>query len=195
MEQFAQVALPVPLAKTFDYRIGDNQRPIIGGRVKVPFGRQHKVGIVMGLSSTASVDASQLKAIDAVLDTQPVWTPGVYNLLHWASRFYHHPLGDAMGAVMPTQLRKGRPATLQQQKWWQITESGQNQPLSGLSRAPKQARVLQLLTHGPATHADLIEQDIGAPVTKNRSRKRLDSPLHTTARCPSLATAFCRDRR
>ncbi|OOF00858.1 primosomal protein N' [Salinivibrio sp. MA351] len=176
MEQFAQVALPVPLAKTFDYRIGENQHPIIGGRVKVPFGRQHKVGIVTGLSATASVDASQLKVLDAVLDTQPVWTPGVYHLLHWASRFYHHPLGDAMGAVMPTLLRKGRPAALQQQKWWQITESGQNQPLSGLSRAPKQARVLQLLTHGPATHADLIEQDIGAPVLKTLAEKGWIAP-------------------
>lgn len=176
MEQFAQVALPVPLAKTFDYRIGDNQHPIIGGRVKVPFGRQHKVGIVTGLSATASVDASQLKVLDAVLDTQPVWTTGVYNLLHWASRFYHHPLGDAMGAVMPTQLRKGRPAALQQQKWWQITESGQNQPLSGLSRAPKQARVLQLLTYGPATHTDLIEQDIGAPVLKTVADKGWITP-------------------
>ncbi|WBA08826.1 primosomal protein N' [Salinivibrio kushneri] len=186
MEQFAQVALPVPLPKTFDYRIADDQHPIIGGRVKVPFGRQHKVGIVTGLSPTASVEASQLKAIDTVLDTQPVWTPAVYNLLQWASRFYHHPLGDAMGAVMPTSLRKGRPATLQQQKWWQITESGQNQPLSGLSRAPKQARVLQLLTHGPAPQADLIEQDIGAPVLKTVAEKGWIAPYSP----PSQANAW-----
>ncbi len=172
MEQFAQVALPVPLAKTFDYRIGDNQRPIIGGRVKVPFGRQHKVGIVTGLSSTASVDASQLKAIDAVLDTQPVWTPGVYNLLHWASRFYHHPLGDAMGAVMPTQLRKGRPATLQQQKMV-ANYRVRTKPTSFGSEPCTQTSPGVAVTHSRPCHSCRLDRTrhrrTGA---KNRSRKK-----------------------
>ncbi|OOF31042.1 primosomal protein N' [Salinivibrio proteolyticus] len=159
MEQFAQVALPVPLAKTFDYRITEHV-PVVGARVKVPFGRQHKVGIVTAITTTPSVAAHQVKAITEVLDDAPLWTPAVYHLLQWASRFYHHPLGDAMGAVMPTLLRKGRPAALKQQKWWQLTEAGQNQPVTGLTRAPKQARVLTLLTHGPTPHADLVEQDI-----------------------------------
>ena len=45
----AQVALPIPLDKCFDYLFLIIYFPVIGGRVSVPFGRQTLTGIVMGI--------------------------------------------------------------------------------------------------------------------------------------------------
>ena len=42
------VALPVPLARTFDYLLPPGMQPVAGARVGVPWGRQHAIGIVPG---------------------------------------------------------------------------------------------------------------------------------------------------
>ncbi|AMG30417.1 primosomal protein N' [Grimontia hollisae] len=161
----AQVALPVPLYKTFDYCIA-GERPVVGGRVRVPFGKQYKVGVVTALTDSSDFPLEQLKPINAVLDTSPLWTPPLYKVLNWASGYYQYPLGDALATVMPGALRKGKPATRERERYWQLTETGKTQPLSSLSRAPKQARVLTLLRHGAMAHSDLLEEDLTAAVLK-----------------------------
>ena len=43
-----QVALPVPLNRTFDYRLPDNMPlPVIGSRVMVPFVKRKARGFVL----------------------------------------------------------------------------------------------------------------------------------------------------
>lgn len=161
----AQVALPVPLHKTFDYRI-TNDVPVVGGRVRVPFGKQYKVGIVTALVNTSEFPFEQIKPINAVLDTSPLWRPSLYKLLNWASRYYQYPLGDALATVMPGHLRKGKPAYREREKLWSLTDAGREQPMSALSRAPKQVRVLTLLRSGAMTHSDLLEQEVSALYSK-----------------------------
>ncbi|MCG6283056.1 primosomal protein N', partial [Vibrio diabolicus] len=87
----ARVALPVPLDKQFDYLIPNHLFPIIGGRVSVPFGRQTLVGVVTALAQESAFPREQLKAIKAVLDSQPVWPETLYRLLQWCSQFYQYP--------------------------------------------------------------------------------------------------------
>ncbi|KXF82759.1 primosomal protein N' [Enterovibrio coralii] len=166
----AQVALPVPLHKTFDYRIA-NEMPVVGGRVRVPFGKQYKVGIVTALTDTSEFPLEQIKPINAVLDTAPLWRPSLYKVLNWASRYYQYPLGDALATVMPGHLRKGKPAIREHEKQWSLTEAGRDQPLTGLTRAPKQARVLQLLRAGAMNHSDVLEQEVTAPTLKTLEEK------------------------
>lgn len=165
MPTIAQVALPVPLHKTFDYRIA-GEMPVIGGRVRVPFGKQYKVGIVIGLSDSSEFPLEQIKPINAVLDDAPLWMPPLYKVLNWASRYYQYPLGDALATVMPGALRKGKPAKRDKEKHWQLTESGQTQPLASLTRAPKQARVLSLLRHGAMSHSALLDEALTGTVLK-----------------------------
>ena len=42
----AHVALPVPLPRTFDYLLPDGMTVKAGCRVRVPFGKQERIGIV-----------------------------------------------------------------------------------------------------------------------------------------------------
>jgi len=167
----AQVALPVPLDKRFDYLIADGQFPVIGGRVSVPFGRQTLVGIVTALVHDSDFSLSQLKRIKQVIDNQPLWPESLYQLLNWCSQFYQYPLGDTLANAMPTLLRKGKAAELASLVEWQLTASGRDQLMVGFGRAVKQAQVMHLLQHGALAHQALIEQEVSSSVLKTLQEK------------------------
>ncbi|EKO3394321.1 primosomal protein N' [Vibrio fluvialis] len=158
----ARVALPVPLDKQFDYLIPSHLFPIIGGRVSVPFGRQTLVGIVTALVQESEFPREQLKAIKAVLDSQPVWPETLYRLLQWCSQFYQYPLGDTLANAMPGALRKGKPADFASSKEWQITERGRDQLMQGFGRAIKQAQVMHLVQSGPVAHQIMLDEEVSS---------------------------------
>lgn len=162
----AHVSLPVPLDRTFDYLIKAGQHPVIGGRVKVPFGRQRLIGIVTKLSNDSEFAREKLKGLDSVLDTASLWAPHLYKLLNWSSTYYQYPLGETLANAMPTWLRKGREASFAALKAWQITELGKNQDLNKLTRAPKQAKTLNLVRHQQCSHEQMLEEDITAATLK-----------------------------
>ena len=162
----AHVSLPVPLDRTFDYLIKAGQHPVIGGRVKVPFGRQRLIGIVTKLSNDSEFAREKLKGLDSVLDTASLWSPHLYKLLNWSSTYYQYPLGETLANAMPAWLRKGREASFATLKAWQITELGKNQDLNKLTRAPKQAKALNLVRHQQCSHEQMLEEDITAATLK-----------------------------
>lgn len=162
----AQVVLPVPLHKTFDYLIG-NQTPVIGARVRVPFGafKQSQIGIVTALLDSSSYPYAQLKTIINVIDDHALWPPSLYKLLLWATGYYQYPLGEALSSVMPGHLRKGKAAARTQEVSWHLSEAGKIQLLA-LPRAAKQAALLTLLKSGPMLQRDLIESEIKTGIIK-----------------------------
>ncbi len=97
-----QIALPVPLPGCFDYVLHGTVAPPRGSRVKVPFGRRTLVGLVHG---HAPSDYPKLKAVQAVLDDEPVMPDELYQLCERAARYYHHPLGEVLNYALPTPLR------------------------------------------------------------------------------------------
>ncbi|MCP3697311.1 MAG: primosomal protein N' [Aliivibrio sp.] len=162
----AHIALPVPLDRIFDYLIKPGQTPAIGGRVKVPFGRQRLIGVVVNLSNESEFSREKLKGIDAVIDNASLWPPHLYKLLNWGSTYYQYPLGETLANAMPAWLRKGREASFAALKAWQITELGKNQDLNKLTRAPKQAKALNLVRHQSCSHEQMLEEEITAATLK-----------------------------
>ncbi|MCG3729610.1 primosomal protein N' [Vibrio cincinnatiensis] len=158
----ARVALPVPLDKQFDYLIPSHLFPLIGGRVLVPFGRQTLVGIVTALVSESDFPLTQLKSIQSVLDTQPLWPDKLYALLQWCSQFYQYPLGETLANALPSALRKGKVAEFAVSKEWRLTELGRNQFMQGFGRAVKQAQVMNLLQVGPLSHQMLLDEGVSS---------------------------------
>ncbi|MEK9784892.1 MAG: primosomal protein N', partial [Gammaproteobacteria bacterium] len=108
-ERIIQVALPVRLRRLFDYRLGDaDSMPPLGARVFVPLQKRKVVGVVCGTSSESSLHPAKLREISKVLDLEPVIPPELFELLIWAARYYHHPIGDVMQAALPVALRRDR---------------------------------------------------------------------------------------
>jgi primosomal protein N' (replication factor Y) len=142
-----QIALDTPLRRVFDYRppaefFAVAGAPRLGVRVRVPFGRQQLIGILVGVTSESAVAAPKLKTALEILDEHPIVDAVTFDLLCWAAEYYHHPIGEVFAAALPVSLRAGQPA-LQKTEWWSLSETGR-QELSTPStrRAPQQRALL-----------------------------------------------------
>lgn len=143
------VALPVPLARTFDYLLPPGMQPVAGARVGVPWGRQHAIGIVTGCSDTSELPLDKLKPIDSVIDTESLFSPSLWRILRWASDYYHYPIGEVLFHALPILLRQGKPAEAAPLWQWFATEEGRATPPESLKRAPKQQQALAALLQRP----------------------------------------------
>lgn len=56
----AHVALPVPLPRTFDYLLPEGMAVKAGCRVRVPFGKQERIGIVAAVSERSELPLDEL---------------------------------------------------------------------------------------------------------------------------------------
>ncbi len=110
--QIARVALDVPLHRFFDYLVPDGEALTaadVGRRVRVPFGRQSKIGIVVDLPSASDFPLDQLKAIEAVLRDLPALPADWFALAQFCSTYYQVPLGEVMLSTLPAGLRRINP--------------------------------------------------------------------------------------
>jgi primosomal protein N' (replication factor Y) len=67
MPSYCEVAMPVPLDRTFTYAVRDGQRPVRGARVIAPFRNEKLIGIVMSVGAIAPADF-EVRYLEAVLD-------------------------------------------------------------------------------------------------------------------------------
>ncbi|ALB72323.1 primosomal protein N' [Cronobacter muytjensii] len=144
----ARVALPVPLARTFDYLLPDTMTAAAGCRVRVPFGRQQRVGVVVAVGEESELPRSELKSVAEVLDGASLYPTTLWRMLLWAADYYHHPVGEVLFHALPVLLRQGKPASPAPLWYWFATEEGRAVELNSLKRSPKQQQALAALRHG-----------------------------------------------
>jgi primosomal protein N' (replication factor Y) len=99
-----EVALPVPLPRTFTYTV-DDAAPAEGSRVRVVFGGRKLIGWMVGPGSEER-DAGQVRAVERVLDDRPSVTPEVLRLCRWIARYYATPLGIVLRTALPAVLSR-----------------------------------------------------------------------------------------
>lgn len=157
------IAVDVPLRKAFDYRLPPDWTGAIpkpGCRITVPFGRSTRVGVLIKVHDHQP--EYSLKAINQVLDSEPVLPGNLLQLLLWASDYYCHPVGEVISTALPRMLRQGKPATPPVDHRWQVT-SGSGDHIQALSRAPKQQAILKYLLSSAAgrSEEELNRQFVG----------------------------------
>ena len=107
----AEVALNVPLRRSFDYLIPQSLRGRVpvGGRVRVPFGhRQQVLGYCVGLKSDSDVPVGKLREIVQSLDGEPIFTERMLQLARWMADYYRCSYGEALHAAVPAAVHSGR---------------------------------------------------------------------------------------
>ena len=177
MKTYFRIAIPTPLRRHFDYLAPANLRektPQIGVRVKVPFGRQTLVGILLEVVYETDVPAQKLKPVIEVLDEQPVFDAELLQLLKWCSLYYHHPIGEVMQNALPVKLRQGAVTHIKGIRRWQLTPEGALVEPQSLKRAAKQIALLADLKQSSSGLLDsqLSEQHVGwRPVMKRLQEK------------------------
>ena len=147
-----ELALPTPLRRRFDYLApaawdAASLRP--GMRLRVPFGRQELVGVLLATKSHSDLPANKLKPALELLDSEPVLDADLLELCCWAADYYQSPLGEALQAALPVLLRQGEPARLAGTVAFALTAEGKGLPEGALKRSPKQAELLRALQQQP----------------------------------------------
>ena len=140
---YADVILPVPLHATFTYAVPETLSVVEGMRVLVPFGRGKKyVGVVDRVHDQLPQDYA-VKAIETVMDEQPIVTTSQLAQWHWISDYYLSPIGDVYKAALPGGLKAEDGYKPKTETYIRLTEQYQNVTalhvaLNVLSRAKNQ---------------------------------------------------------
>ena len=159
-----RVAVPSPLRRLFDYLVPAEMvtdappsalQP--GCRVKVTFGRREVTGLIIECADTSTFALEKLKPVTQLIDVEPLLPASLFRLFIWASRYYQHPIGDALFSTLPTLLRKGALPPEQGQKCWQLSTFGKGLGPDSLKQAPKQRAVIdKLLAEGVVSDEQLV---------------------------------------
>ena len=100
-ERFVQVALPLPLASSYTYRIPETlgDRVVPGARVVVPVRQRELVGIAVDTAAPPSRPV--VRDILAAPDDEPALTPALLAAVEWMAGYYGSPLGLALKCALP----------------------------------------------------------------------------------------------
>ncbi|HRY93323.1 MAG TPA: primosomal protein N' [Myxococcota bacterium] len=161
-----QVAVAAPLRRLFTYLVPEELPAGLqpGQLVEVPFGRGRARGVVLGPAATPE-PGLELKAVDRLVEPEPVLPGPLLATLRWAADYYLVPPGEMLFAALPPLFRQvgagsGELAVLVAR----VAEGVGPEALAGLAgRAPLQARLLGALVQGgPAEVARLEAELAGA---------------------------------
>jgi primosomal protein N' (replication factor Y) len=101
--RLVDVALPIPLFRTFTYSVPDelSARVVPGTRVLVPVRNARAIGVVL---SEGAAPAGEIKPIISVPDEKPVLDSALLETGRWIARHYHAPIGLTLRAMLPAAL-------------------------------------------------------------------------------------------
>jgi primosomal protein N' (replication factor Y) (superfamily II helicase) len=171
--RFCKIAIDTPLRRLFDYRSVIAVQP--GVRVRVPFGRQRMVGVVVALADHTDVAQEKLRDVLEALDAAPVFSATELALLTWAADYYHHPVGEVFAAALPRLLRAGHDAFAPQVVWSATAAAAAALADGQLRRAPRQLALLQRISAAEGFNEDQL--DAALPGWRAAARELLKRQL------------------
>ncbi len=119
---YVDVALPIPIEQVFTYGVPeacitqeDTHGSFIGRRVKVPFGKKLRYGVIVREyhNDTPQFDIKKILQISSLIDKDPILGPEDIARAQWVSDFYFASLGESLACVSPTMKAK-KPRSLAQ---------------------------------------------------------------------------------
>ena len=171
-----QVALPIPLRRSFDYLVDKNKlNPHPGIRVLVPFGKKREqVGLIIKVTNKSKLEEKRLKYIQKTIDDEPLFSERHLELLLWASEYYQHPIGEVVFNSLPVLLRQGKTAKAKADFKWCLSAKANEFDFSSLKRAPNQTRILKLMREYPEgiIYSDLQVLEFNWPSAMNSLVKK-----------------------
>ena len=178
MPAFCDVALPVPLDRTFTYAV-NGSAPVPGARVLVPFAGQRLMGVVVRLHDEKP-EGVDVKGIQQVLDQDELLSSELMQLAGWIAKYYLAPLGEVLRGMLPLS------AEVRRQWVYRIGEQGRRVLYEGAAKgASRRSRlspeeqnreyaVLNYLEDGSAVKPGTLRAALGAikPLLDGMVRKK-----------------------
>jgi primosomal protein N' (replication factor Y) (superfamily II helicase) len=103
MLEFADVAIPVGVRRTFTYQVpaGLRERMIPGVRVLVPFGRKLVTGFVVGVTKSPPGGKFRVRAVQDIIDPDAPLPQDLVETAMWVARRYFTAPGAVLQALLP----------------------------------------------------------------------------------------------
>ena len=143
-ETLVGVAVPVPIRRTFTYRVLSAQRDgiVLGARVRVPFGRRSVKGTVVLWPAPVPDPGVEVKDVEAALPDSPALDAHLLELTRFIADYYLCSWGEAIEAALPPdpRARQRPPRTAVP-----AIPAAPAVPFRELSPTPAQTAVLQKL--------------------------------------------------
>ncbi|MET0357560.1 MAG: primosomal protein N' [Cellvibrio sp.] len=175
-----EVALPTPMRRRFDYlppvEMSDVHVAQLapGVLVRVPFGHQELIGVLVRTKADTTHDTDKLRAALAIINQTPALDAPLLELVLWAADYYQCSEGEALSTALPVLLRQGEPAEERRETCWQLTTEGKGLPVGALKRAPKQALLIGALQQQKKlSRSDITTLEIPASIIKTLADKKL----------------------
>ena len=131
-----EIALPVPLDRTFTYAVRAGQLPRRGARVIAPFRNEKLIGVVTALDVKAPEDF-EVRYLEAVLDAEPLRHEQLLSLAEWMAQYYLAPLGEVLRGMLPLM------AEVRRTVYYRITDLGRDVLANSVEREAASAQILK----------------------------------------------------
>lgn len=107
-DRYAQVAVNIPLNRTFDYEIPERLVGVVrpGVIVRVTFGPRRAAGYCV--STSVEPGFARTRPITDVLDAEPVFDEKDLQLARWIASEYAAGIGEVLEAMVPAAVRRGK---------------------------------------------------------------------------------------
>jgi primosomal protein N' (replication factor Y) len=177
MPAYCDVALPVPLDRTFTYGLNAEEAvngrvPAVGGRVLVPFSGQRLMGVVVRLHNERPAEDIEIKPVQQVLDTAPLLTDELMRLSQWIAKYYVAPLGEVLRGMLPLS------AEVKRQFVYSITDVGLKVLYEGAQRgASRRSKLSPEEQNREYAVLNYLEDGTPAKASALRSATRADKAL------------------
>jgi len=185
--RFAEVALPLPIAREYTYRLSPELTPAVrlGDLVLVPVGGRQLSGIVVSLlpSPPDGIQENRIRPLSQILEPEAL-TPELIDLCRWMADYYFAPLGSALMASIPPGLQRSSNR--------QVRLSATDSP--GPKPAPEDIRLLdELRASGPLSVAALRRRLGSRGMEKSLRRLRQNGRIEIAPGLPKARTQTRRE--
>ena len=120
---YFEIAIPMPIRGSFIYKCNSFLRN--GSRVEVSFRNRTVMGIV--IQQVKKKPEFTVKEVKKICEKEPIFNKKELDCLIWASRYYHHPIGDVFNTFTP-KLLKTRKKGLELEKQYEEESYELNNP-------------------------------------------------------------------
>ncbi len=156
MPQIAKIAVSAAtyaIDKPYDYLVPEELRVQVGCRVLIPFGRGNRTceGVILSLGR--AVPEQPLKAVQQVLDDEPVLTAKQIKLALWMRQRYFCTLYDAIRTILPAGV------WYQYRETWQICADSAWDDLSD-----REASICRFLTQA-SCEVEVLKRHFGDDIS------------------------------